>query len=287
MATPILVKTGSISGPSVAGRGANDLVIGETVTITDLEGANAGASRLTEFIDVPIGSALTVLTNPTSDAPSFVPDVTGSYRVKMTVNGVHFAIEIYAVPLPNTGSRIPSFQEQLEYDEGGQSKGWHEAQTDFMRSVDGVLDAAGIGQTGNLLLFPVWAGGRESHNSDTPLVVGSFPFNPDDYSIFKTSVVLTFRAIVANGSTPLTTHVHLYNLTDGEIVASSALTLVNTTTPTKLSATLVTGASPGEVKTGAEKIYECRIFLDAPPGDPNVDTIELMKAEVLATFTVS
>jgi hypothetical protein len=143
------------------------------------------------------------------------------------------------------------------------------------------------GQIGDKIIHPIWAGGRETHNSDTPLVVGAFAFNPDDYSIAKASVTFSLIAIVANGTTPLTTHLHLVNITDAEVVTSSALSLVDSTDQTKLAAALVIGAGAGEIKTGAEKIYECRIFLDAAPVDPEAETIELYKAELRATFTVS
>jgi hypothetical protein len=142
------------------------------------------------------------------------------------------------------------------------------------------------GQIGDKLIHPIWAGGRETHNSDTPLVVGAFAFNPDDYSIAKASVAFTFIAVVANGTTPLTSHIHLVNVTDAEVVTSSALSLVDSTDQTKLVANLVTGTGAGEIKTGGEKIYECRIYLDSAPVDPNTETIELYKAELRAVFTV-
>lgn len=136
MATPIILKTGTISGPGTPGQGSNDLDIGETVVLTDTVVGNAGLPHVTEFEDVPIGSALTVLTDDTTETPSFIPDITGSYRVKMTVDGVDYAVEIFAVPLPKTGKRIPSFQETAEYDGAGNAKGWHQALTAFMRIID-------------------------------------------------------------------------------------------------------------------------------------------------------
>jgi len=144
----------------------------------------------------------------------------------------------------------------------------------------------GPGQVGEKIIQPIWAGGRESHNSDTALVVGGFALNPDDYSLAGASVAFTMIALVANGNTPLTTHIHLYNVTDAEIVATSALSLVDSTNQTKLSSNITVGTGAGELKSGAEKIYECRIFLDAAPGDPEIDTIELYKAELRATFTI-
>ncbi len=145
MATlPIILSTGSTSGAGVAGEGRNDLVIGETVTLTDTVVENAAANYLWEFDDAPIGSAA-VLVDEDTATPTFVPDVTGSYRIKCTVNGVFINYDIIAVPLENTGARIPSFRERTQYDGDGNTVGWHEAMTGFMRTTDAALAGGGGG----------------------------------------------------------------------------------------------------------------------------------------------
>lgn len=264
MSLPILLKTGSVSGAGSSGKGANDLVIGETVTITDLEPSNAGATRLTVFEDVPIGSVLTALTNPTSDSPQFVPDVTGSYRIKMTVDGVWVATEVYAVPLTNTGSRIPSFQEQLEYDGSSNQLGWHEAMTKFMRQVD----AAVVPITLN-------AGTVVSYDSDTPLVVTQFNFDPTQYGLPQATQALKFRGIAANGGGAALTKARLYNLTDGEYVGLGLS--FTQAAPAFKEETLALGVGAGQIDLGA-RIYECRIWVDSP--DMVDDTIEFGSAEL-------
>lgn len=146
MATPIIQSTGSVSGAGVVGQGRNNLVPGEIVTLSDVEGANLGAVYFWVFDDVPIGTS-PVLLNHTTATPSFtVPaDATkaGSYRIRCTVNGAFTSVEVIAVPLTTTGARIPSFEEETEYDQAGNVKGWHEALTGFMRAVDTGLGNAG------------------------------------------------------------------------------------------------------------------------------------------------
>lgn len=132
MGKPIVKTTGSTSGAAVGDR--MDLVVGETVTCEDANPANVGADGIWSFIDIPIGSAVT-LSDPTAAAPTFEPDVTGSYVLQRRV-GVESGRAIVAVPLPNTGARIPSFQETLQWSFGGNSKGWHEALTVAMRAFD-------------------------------------------------------------------------------------------------------------------------------------------------------
>jgi hypothetical protein len=146
VATPIIQSTGSVSGAGTAGQGRNDLVPGETVTLSDTEPLNLGATYFWVFDDTPIGTSPTLL-NHTTATPSFVADAdaekAGSYRVRCTVNGTFVSVEVLAVPLENTGARIPSFEEETQYDKAGNLKGWHEAMTVFMRSVDQILGDLG------------------------------------------------------------------------------------------------------------------------------------------------
>lgn len=273
MATPIIQSVGSVSGPGVAGEGRNNLVAGETVALSDAETLNSGALYLWEFLDAPIGSSPT-FSDPTSATPTFVPTaaVYGSYRIRVTVNGTERAVSVLAVPLPNSGARIPSFEEFLEYNGGGNGKGWHEAMTVFMREVD-----QRIRQAGQVESLYIDVGGRESHNSTTPLVVGGVSLNKADYTLAGVTTTFALEVVAANGTTPLTAHVQLYNLTDSAVVASSIINVVDSTTPAKYSATLT-------LPSGT-KVYECRIYLDTTPADPTVDTIELFSARIKVTFT--
>jgi hypothetical protein len=141
MATPIIRSSGSVSG-AVTGEGRNDLDIGEVVTLTDTQVANTGAAYSWLMEDTPIGSSAT-LTGPATATPTFTPDVDGSYRVRCTVNGVSYSVVVLAVPMLNSGARIPSFQEKAEYNGGGNTKGWHTAMTQFMRWADTISGGGG------------------------------------------------------------------------------------------------------------------------------------------------
>lgn len=121
---------------------------------------------------------------------------------------------------------------------------------------------------------------RESHNDVTPLVVGGDAFNPNDYTSSGYAKVLSFRAVVANGDTGMTTHAILYNLTDGDPISTLSFT---STTPTKAQATLALGSGSGQIDL-SEKFYEVRIALTATPGGPT-NTIELYGAEILVVNT--
>jgi len=143
MATyPIILSTGSVSGAGTPGEGRSDLVISETVTMSDTVVGNVGSPYLWTLDDKPIDS-VTTLTNPTTTTPTFIPDETGSYKITCLVAGLYSSFEIIAVPLDNTGARIPSFQEELGYDGAGNTKGWHEALTVFMRETDVLLGGTG------------------------------------------------------------------------------------------------------------------------------------------------
>lgn len=288
MATPVISKLGSISGPSVPGQSADDLVAGEVVTLSDSEVANSGASYEWSFLDTPVDS-VAVIINPTSATPFFTVDQTGSYWIKCLVGGIDEADEIFARPLATTGSRIPAFNETNIYDEAGNVKGWHPALTDFMRITDALLPsvaqgAALVGAVGQKYINRIWAGGRESYGdagSDTPLVVGGFVLNPTLYVLTGTTMVLTFRALAAVGDSGVVAHIQLFNVTDNE---SIAILNVTATTITKLETALVLGAGVGQIDN-SEKIYETRVFVDSPVDAS--DSIELYGAELLIVNTIN
>jgi hypothetical protein len=159
MAAPIIRSVGSSSG-TVTGVGRNNLVIGETVTLSDTVVGNIGLPHSWSLLDRPIGSSST-LTTPAGATSTFVPDVTGSYFVKCTVNGLDIAYVIIAVPLARTGARIPAFTEELQYNGGSNTKGWHEAMTVLMRAADSMFITVG-GQIGGTAAAPYITGLRET-----------------------------------------------------------------------------------------------------------------------------
>lgn len=150
-------------------------------------------------------------------------------------------------------------------------------------SVDGVpssIFAGGGGGTSPTLNEIVKLATRESHNAVTPLVVGGDTFNPNDYTSSGYTKTLSFRAVVANGDTGMTTHALLYNLTDGDLISTLSFT---STTPTKAQSTLALGSGSGQIDL-SEKFYEVRIALTTTPGGPT-NTIELYGAEILVVNT--
>lgn len=143
--------------------------------------------------------------------------------------------------------------------------------------LDGIPAGGGsFGVSGQKVIRPFGIGGRESNDSATPLIVGAVSFDPDDHLITGTTLTITFRAVVANGNTPLTTRVKLRNVTDAVDVVT--LDVVDTTALVKVesgSLALPSGA----------KIYECQIFVVAP--SVAADTIELHSAELRVTNTIT
>lgn len=142
-------------------------------------------------------------------------------------------------------------------------------------------ESVGLGIEGQTLLTLVWGGGKRSHASATPLAVGAFVFASNDHELGGTDLSVIFRAVAANGVSPLTTHAKLVNITDAEDVAT--LNFVDTTSTEKQEVTLYLGTDGGEIKP-TERLYEVRIFVDAPSGPG--DTIELQSAELRVVNTL-
>ncbi len=138
MAAPIIQSVGTISGAGTPGVGRKDLVIGETVTLSDTEVQNTIYPHSWAFQDVPPGSTA-VLNGPATATPTFIPDVTGSYRIQASVTdatSVQRSTIVVAVPLASSRVRMPSFEERREYNGAGNTKGWHPAMVEFMRAMD-------------------------------------------------------------------------------------------------------------------------------------------------------
>lgn len=280
MALPILQsdQPGG-AGVGTAGQGRNDLQIaGGVVNISDTEAANVGASYVFELEDSPIGSSA-VLNNPLTATPDFTPDVTGSYRIKCTVNGSSNSTEVYAVPLTNTGARIPSFGEKVQYDAAGNALGWHEAMTVFMRAIDSAVSGA-HGVPGEKIIDTIRCGNSDSQSTATPKSQGPFQFDPTEYTLTGTTRSLAFRAVAANGGGAVLTKVQLWNVTDAEAIA----TLDFTTSSFAMAEAIITeGAGAGEIDLSA-KIYEVLIWVDTP--DLIDDYIDLGSAEIRVVNTV-
>lgn len=138
--------------------------------------------------------------------------------------------------------------------------------------------AGGASISGSVVSHPISGAGRSSYGSITPRVVGSFSFNPSDYTVNATLPTLAFRALAANGVAALTNSVQLYNLTDSAVVQTLSFTSTSTV---KQSVALTIGGGAGQIPN-SEKIYEVRIFLGADPAGDPAKTIELYSAHLVA-----
>ena len=135
-----------------------------------------------------------------------------------------------------------------------------------------VVPEGGGGGTAASGIDTVRIGSNTSHGSETPLVVGQFEMFPADYHALST---FTLRAVAANGSSPLTSHVRLYNLTNQEQVA--VLDFVDTLNPELQTLKLEVGTVSGTLRN-VPTLYEAQVFVDSPAGES--DTIELGSAEI-------
>lgn len=115
-------------------------------TLIGLDNTNNGGelTYLWEFLDRPEGSAA-AFSNPAIQAPTFTPDVEGSYLVKLTVNRT-LATEttntvVCAVAQLRTNARIPAAGETRET---STTRGWALAVNRFMKLVDERLSTGGM-----------------------------------------------------------------------------------------------------------------------------------------------
>jgi len=139
----------------------------------------------------------------------------------------------------------------------------------------------GPGQADDTVVITLRGGDAESHNNATPKVVSQFSFDPREYVLANATLAIWLRATAANGTTPLTSHVQLYNLTDAEYVGAGLD--FTTDSLTTLEEELTIGSGAGEIEE-ADKFYEIRIWVDSPVNPE--DAIELGSAELRMVNTV-
>ena len=205
MANPIIqsAQPGG-AGTGTAGQGRNDLQTTFAVNLSDTEAANSGATYAWVFLDKPIGSSAS-LTGAGTATPSFTPDIAGSYWVQATVTGsaTGTSNEVLAVPLANTGARIPAFGEETEYDAAGNAKGWHEAMDDFMRSVDAMISGGG-GTIGKTPIPELWTQNDVPASQAATAIFAQSSQLFDDFQVTRagsiTGISLRFNAVLSGGT---------------------------------------------------------------------------------------
>jgi hypothetical protein len=259
LANPIIQSNGSVSGVGSPGICRQDLKLDEIVTLSDLEPTNVGAQYSWTLIDKPIGATSSLIGSSTS-SPTITPDVEGSYFINCLVDGFSEANIILAVVLPKTLVRIPAFSEKEQYNEF--AVGWHEALDRAMRTYDAML----------LPQQSFFISGQGHHDSATPLVVGQISIDPTIWG--KTDNTVFKFIVVASVSATATGCARLWNLTDGETVATLSFT---SSTATEQTATLWQSNSYGNLKM-SPKIYECQIWVT---GTAPTNSIELGYASVM------
>jgi hypothetical protein len=321
-APPVIQVTGSTSGATLAGVDKDDLVEGEVLTFVDTAPENSGESYEWSILDAPI-DAVVSLVGPTTSSPTLTVPAdsdleSGTILVEAKIDETNKTSIRVSMGMPNTDARIPHFREADASNANGNTKGWHRAQTEWMRSADRRLayivaadpsigglaapvssiarrDNGGAGEvwvkfgavdTDWNLVYPterahsIPLAGLLGNNSATYVIAGQVQFNPQDYAVPGTTMTLLFEAVAANGAPGLTTHAQLYSVTDAEAIATLNFTSEN---PTQAEAVLTIGAGVGEVDS-ADKIYEVRIYVDSPVDE--FSTIELGGATMRIANTV-
>jgi len=129
-ASIIINQSGKPAGSPSTSR--DDLETGTLVTLTN---ATAESTYLWELLSKPVGSSAS-LSGATLPTATFTPDVTGSYRIRLTTNGSEVDIRIGAVKTANLDIRKPATDEETEFDS---TDGWgaaHQAMIDTLDSRD-------------------------------------------------------------------------------------------------------------------------------------------------------
>jgi hypothetical protein len=119
------------------------ILVGATVSVTNVN--NGGESTyLWEFLDKPEGSSASFI-NPNIQSTTFIPDVEGTYLLRLTVNRTladeRTDTQIVGCNTVRSGLRLPAAGETTQ---ASTSRGWALAVNRILRKVDALLSDPGV-----------------------------------------------------------------------------------------------------------------------------------------------
>lgn len=119
------------------------ILVGSTVSVTNVN--NGGESTyLWEFLDRPEGSTTTFI-NPNIQSTTFVPDVEGTYLIRLSVNRTladeQTDTQIVGCNTVRSGLRLPAAGETTQ---SSTSRGWALAVNRILKKVDSLLSDPGV-----------------------------------------------------------------------------------------------------------------------------------------------
>jgi len=140
-AQPVIQVTGSTSGPELDGVDKDDLVEGEVLSFVDTAPENSEEDYEWFIDESPLDSSVSLINpttaTPTMTVPSDADAESGTIVVRASVaNGMYEQNIRVSLPMPNTAARISGYGEETESNANGNTKGWHRAQTDWMRAAN-------------------------------------------------------------------------------------------------------------------------------------------------------
>jgi hypothetical protein len=189
----------SFGAPGIA---RDDLWQNGTVTLTSFD---VSGTYLWELLDKPAGSTA-LLSASTVQVVTFVPDLPGSYRIRLTVNGGgtgNIQGKIAAVTkdavgvITRRGWRIPAYNENKEspnednfdHGSGPNTRGWNPAYefifNDILASLGGVVPPIGAHLSGEVLGIAGVTGGDAFLNPTMVISDGTRILVPDGFSSFS------------------------------------------------------------------------------------------------------
>ncbi len=266
----IVANQSTGAGAGSPGVARNDLWQSCQIDLLDAAGGNT--SWAWTLLSKPSGSAA-VLSGAATAAASFTPDVPGTYRVQLLVNGGgpgNISIKVLRVRKDVSGNLVrrgwclPAHGELAgEANYTGNTTDWDEP---WRTIIEDLLIQANSVIAPAQFIFPGVAGIAKTQLT-SPESVGCIVFNPA--AMFAGNAEMT-RAIkfsvVLQATAGMTAEVQLYNIDTGAVVTSSTLT-TTATTPTRLTGTLTVGASPNV--PNALQTYNVRLRISAGTPGPS------------------
>ncbi len=256
MAAQLTINQALGAGAGVAGKARNDIWEGQVVSLV----STGGTVWLWELLSIPNGSA-SALATPTAMTATLTPDVTGTYRVRLTEDGITRQTRVFRVrydsagALKNRGWALPAVDEGEdegvdEANYGTNVRGWDEP---WDTITDDIRDSLDELELPNLVFRPGGTASGHIYTSWSLLMAAFATTEGPIYIAIDDSV--TSPAVIPNGTWDLESRGILVSATSGDAVVTLgdgvAVTIIQAPAGfERIDLTTVNHANTGTIEPG-------------------------------------
>ena len=292
----IVADQGAGAGPGSPGVARNDLWQARSVSL--YLGVGGNTTYLWEMLSRPVGSTAT-LSTPTASTSGFTPDLVGTYRVRLTVNGGgpgNVQTRVYRCRYTNAGAlaqrgwATPAYGETAaEANYAGNTVGYGEVFETVLADIRAALATVGM-----YTEVPLCASDEVTALSGYRRV-SAVELDLSKYAATIGALTrrIRLKAVVSAagnldvGAVPWVCQVRLYNVTHGSAITNGAAQggVVAVTVPaTVWSSAMTAGVGAGHLRTDVAAVYELQMKVLGTGAPVPADEVYLHSAALVIDY---